>query len=253
MACLIIVMRTFIVLLSLAVSMSAAAAEFQYVIPFAGFAQGNDGTWLYSYTVVTNLSPRPATVQTTDVYPVVAGSACSAPAPFTLAPNQRIRISPMVCMGRLSSLAFVSDEPLSVRTELDTKKASFGSDRQIINAFTEWIPAGVESVTEAIIRDDAGWKANLVLINPNETPLVVTVVVDRPEVNRSTTLTFDVAPKSTRIVNVPELRRENPTPFITSGEGRHMLRLSANGDYQAGFSSMSYGVSMYVPATPLVP
>ena len=253
MARLIIVMRTFIVLVSLAVSLSAAAAEHRYVIPFAGFAQGNDGTWLYSYTVVTNLSPRPATILTTDVYPVIAESPCAAPAPINLAANQRIRISPMVCMGRLSALSIVSDEPLSVRTELDTKKPAFGSDRQIINAFTDWIPTGVESVTEAVIRDDAGWRANLVLINPNETPLVVNVAVDRPEVNRSTTMTIDVAPKSARIVNVPELRRTNPTPFITSGEGRHLLRLSANGPYQAGFSSMSYGVSMYVPATPLVP
>jgi hypothetical protein len=246
-------MRTFIVIASLAISMSAAAAEYRYILPFAGYARANDGMWLYSYTVVTNLSPRPATITTTDVYPVFADTPCSTPAPATLEPHARLRISPMICMGRLSSLAIVSDEPLSVRTELDTKKPAFGSDRQIIDAFTDWIPAGVESVTEAIIRDDSGWGANLVLINPSDQPLVVNVAIDRPEVNRSTSMTIDVAPKSTRITQIPELRRANPTPFITSGEGRHLLRISANGPYQAGLSSNSYGVSMYVPATQLVP
>ena len=108
MACLIIVMRTFIVIASLAISMSAAAAEHRYILPFAGYARANDGMWLYSYTVVTNLSPRPATITTTDVYPVFADTPCSTPAPATLEPHARLRISPMICMGRLSSLAIVS-------------------------------------------------------------------------------------------------------------------------------------------------
>ncbi len=246
-------MRTLALITALLLALTAAAAEHPYILPLAGYALGQDGTNLYAYTVVTNLSPRTATIRTTNVYPLVADRACAAPTTISLEPHSRLRISPMICMDRLSSLEIVSDEPLSIRTELDTKRWTFGSDRQIITAPTEWIAANVSSVTEAIIRDDSQWRANLLLINPSDSNLVVNVQVDRPEVRNAAMHTFEVAPRSSRIVNIPEVRRVIPEPFISSGEGRHILTITGNGPYQAGMSSVSYGISMYVPATPLAP
>jgi len=246
-------MRIHVLIASLVLALGLSAAEYRYILPVAGYSLGQDGTSLYAYTVVTNLSPRPATLRTTNVYPLVADRPCnvSTTSASTLEPNARVRISPMICMDRLSSIEIVSDEPLSVRTELDTKRWAFGTDRQIIQAPTDWIAAGATSVTEAIIRDDSNWRANLLLINPSDQQLTVQVQVDRPEVHNSATHTFELAPRSTRIVNIPEVRRVPLDPFVSSGEGRHILRISANGPYQAGMSSVSYGVSMYVPATPL--
>jgi hypothetical protein len=246
-------MRTLALAVSLLLALTAAAAEHQYILPMAGYSLGHDGTSLYAYIVVTNLSPRPATIRPTNVYPFAADRPCAAPASIALGPHERMRISPMICMDRVSAIEIVSDEPLSIRTELDTKRWAFGSDRQIIPAPTQWIAADVPSVTEAIIRDDSQWRANLLLINPADSKLVVHVQVDRPEVSNSATHTFEVAPRTSRIVNIPEVRRVVPTAFISSGEGRHILTITANGPYQAGMSSVSYGISMYVPATPLAP
>jgi hypothetical protein len=138
--------------------------------------------------------------------------------------------------------------------ELDTHKTRvLGWDKQIVDAPTEWIPAGVTALSEAVIRFDGPRTANLFVINPSATTLTMSVDMTRPELRMSSTRTIDVPPHSMRMVALDEIRNPNPPPFIYSLEGRHLLRLTANGPWQGGVSSLYEGPSMYMPATPLVP
>jgi hypothetical protein len=249
-------MRALILFACLAVSTAVAADEFRYLIPMAGYLYtADDATYYYATTTVQNLSPRPATVRTTDVYPYFANGTCEAGEPFTVPAQGRITIDPMACMASFSALAIVSDEKLSVRTELDTHKTMvFGWDKLLLDAPTDWIPAGVTALSEGIIRDDGPRKANLLVVNPSaDQTLTMTVETSRPEFRLSGTTTVVVPPLSARFVNLSELRNPSPPPFIYSAEGRHLLRLTANGAWQGGVASIYRGPSMYIPATPVAP
>ena len=244
-----------ILVLSLAVSAVAVAEEYRYLVPLAGYIATSDGTYHYATTVLQNLSPRTATVRASDAYPLNPGRPCSTGGePFTIAAQSRRTISPMSCMAAASALEIVSSEKLIVRMELDTHKTRvLGWDKQVIDAPTAWIPAGVTAVTEAVIRFDGPRTANLLVVNPSAETLTMTVDMSRPEIRMSSTTTIQVPPHSMRMVPLEEVRNPNPPPFIYSLEGRHLLRLTANGPWQGGVSSLYEGPSMYMPATPLVP
>lgn len=247
-------MRALILSLCLAVSLSASAQEHRYLIPITGYLATDDGTFYYAYTVVQNLTPREATITTAGMYPLSLERPCPSPEPWTVPARERVRIGPMVCMSALAAMEIVSTEPLSIRTELDTHKTMVsGWDRQIINATTSWIPADVTSLSEAVLLDEQGRRGNLLAINPSEVPIVLTVEMVRPEYRLSKTLTVDVPPRSMRFASLGEIRNPGPPPFISSVDGRHLLRITSTGPWQGGVSSLFKGPSMYVPATPLEP
>jgi len=248
-------MRALLISLLLAVSLSASAQEYRYLIPMTGYLAADDGTYYYAYTVVQSLTPRDATIVTAAMYPLSAARPCRSPEPWTVRAGQRARVGPMSCMAAVSAMEIISSEPLSVRTELDTHKTMVsGWDKQIIPASTSWIPAGVTSLSEAIILEDQGRKANLLAINPSDTTIVLTVEIARPEYRLSKTLTIEVPPQSMRFASLAELRNPTPPPpFISSADGRHLLRITSTGPWQGGVSSRYQGPSMYVPATPLLP
>lgn len=247
-------MRAILIALLLAVSLSASAQEYRYLIPVTGYLSAGDGTYYYANTIVQSLTPREATIVTAAMYPLSASRPCPSPGAWSVRGGERARISPMICMAALSAMEIISNEPLSIRTELDTHKSMVsGWDKQIIPAATGWIPAGVTSISEAVLLDDQGRKANLLAVNPSETPVVLTVEMDRPEYGLSKTLTIDVPGRSMRFASLGEIRNPSPPPFIASFDGRHVLRITSTGPWQGGVSSLFKGPSMYVPATPLLP
>jgi len=245
-------MRTFILFACLSVSLAVAADEFRYLIPLTGYLSTDDGTYYYATTFVQNLSPREATVQATAVYPLNASGPCTAGEPFTIAAHDRVTIGPGSCFSSVSAVEVVSSEKLIVRTELDTHKTMVsGWDKQVLDAPTEWIAAGVTAVSEAIIRDDGPRQANLLVVNPSDQTLTMTVEMTRPEFGLSSTKTIVVPALSARFVTLEEIRNPSPPPFIYSVDGRHLVRLTANGQWQGGISSIYKGPSMYVPAIAL--
>ena len=248
-------MRTLILALTLAVSFAASAAEYPYIIPMSGYAQGSRNTWFYAETIVQNLSPRPATIRTTSVYPVFSTGTCSMPESFTLQPLERTHIDLGACLMHIAAIELSSNEPLSIRTEVDSHRTRVaGWDRQVIHAATGWIAAGVDSLTEAVISEGGDRRANLLLVNPSATELEVVVEMTRPEFDASRSETIVVAPKSSRLVGLSEIPDPlGPAPIPIERDGRHILRLHANGPYQGGVSSVTAGTSMYVPAVPLAP
>jgi hypothetical protein len=248
-------MRAILISLLLAVSLSASAQEYRYLIPMTGYLPADDGTYYYAYTVVQSLTPRDATIVTAAMYPLSAARPCRSPQPWTVRAGERVRISPMSCMAATSAMEIISNEPLSVRTELDTHMTMvLGWDKQVIPATTSWIPSGVASISEAVIREDQGRKANLLAINPSDTAIVLTVEMSRPEYRISKTLTIEVPAQSMRFANLAEVRSATPLPpFIASIDGRHLLRITSTGPWQGGVSSRYQGPSMFVPATPLLP
>lgn len=247
-------MRALILSLCLVVSLSASAQAYRYLVPMTGYLSTDDGTYYYAYTVVQNLTPREATIVTVGMYPLSNASPCPSPEPWTIPALERVRISPMVCMSALAAMEIASTEPLSIRTELDTHKTMVsGWDRQILNATTSWIPADVPALSEAVLLDDQGRKASLLAINPSDQPIVLTVEMVRPEYNLTRTLMVDVPPRSMRFASLAEIRNPSPPPFISSVDGRHLLKITSTGPWQGGVSSLFKGPSMYVPATPLEP
>jgi hypothetical protein len=245
-------MRSFILFAFLSVSFAVAADEYPYLIPLTGYLSTGDGTYYYATTIVQNLSPRAATVRATAVYPLNASGTCTPGEPFVIPASERVTISPGSCFSSVSAVTIVSDEKLSVRTELDTHKTMVsGWDKQIIDAPTEWIAAGITAVSEAIIREDGPRQANLLLVNPSEQTLTMTIEMTRPEFGLSRTETIAVPALAARFVNLEEIRNPSPPPFIYSVDGRHLVRLTADGPWQGGISSIYKGPSMYVPAIPL--
>ncbi|HKR62144.1 MAG TPA: hypothetical protein VJZ00_00320 [Thermoanaerobaculia bacterium] len=247
-------MRALILIASLAVSLVASAEQFQYIVPLSGYLSTDDGTYYYATTVVQNLSPREATVSTVDVYPLNGASPCVVGAPFAVPASGRVSIGPVACFGNVSAIQIVSTEKLRVHTEIDTHATRVsGWDKQLIDAPSAWIPAGTTAVTEAIIRDDGPRKANLLVINPSFQTLTLNIEMERPELDRSSARTIDVPAHSARLIPLEEVRNPSPPPFVYSVEGRHLLRITGNGDWQGGVSSIYKGPSMYVPAVALEP
>jgi hypothetical protein len=247
-------MRALILFASLVVSTIVAAEEFRYLIPVSGYIATDDGTYYYATTILQNLSPLPATVATTGVYPLSSGKPCATGEPFTIAAQGRETVGPIACMANASAIEIVSDQKLLVRTELEIHKTLVaGWDKEILDAPTDWIPAGVTAVSEAIIRTDGPRKANLLVINPAFMPITMTVEMTRPELARSSTMTIEIPARSLQFIDLPEITNPAPPPFISSVDGRHLLRLTATGMWQGGVSSVFKGPSMYVPATALEP
>jgi hypothetical protein len=245
-------MRSLILIACLSLSVAASADEFRYLIPLTGYLSGEDSTFYYAGTIVQNLSPRPATVQATDIYALNGGKACSASEPFTVPPQGRVTIGWGACFASISAVALLSNERLSVRTEVDTHKTrDSGWDKLILDAPTEWIPAGVTAVSEAIIREDGPRKASLLVVNPSDQTLTITVEMTRPEFDLSSATSFDVPAKSSRLISLAEVKNPSPPPFISSVDGRHLVRLTGSGPWQGGVASTFRGPSMYVPATAL--
>ena len=247
-------MRSLVLVAFLSLALTATAGEYHYLIPLAGYVASSDGTYQYAYTTVQNLSPRAAMIAVTDVYPFSADAACGAPEPEAIEAHEHWVISPMICMGRASAFAIRSDEPLLVRTEIDTHRTMVaGWDKLIVDAPTSWIDAGTTAVTEAVIRDELGRKANLLVVNPSDQTLTLTIAISRPELALQDTLTVEVPARSTRLTRLPELHQLHPPPFMSQGDGRHLLQITGNGPWQGGVASTYQGPSLYVPATAFVP
>jgi hypothetical protein len=247
-------MRSLALVVTLSLTLAASAAEYHYLIPLAGYLAMPDGTYHYAYTTIQNLSPRQATITTTAVYPYFADAVCRTPDPTPIEPRERLMVSPLICMGRASAFDIVSDEPLIVRTELQTHKTRIaGWDKQIIDAPTAWIEPGVAAVTDCILRDDEGKKANLLVVNPSDATLTLTIEITRPDLRLSDTLTLEVPPRSTSFAPLSEVRDPHPAPFGVFGDGRHILTITGDGPWQGGVTSLVQGPSMYIPAVPLAP
>jgi hypothetical protein len=242
----------FLVLLLLASAVSAD--EFHYIVPMAGIMTGDANLQYQSSTVLWNLTPREATVQTSAVYPFEGKAACNMAESFTIEPFGRKVISPLSCFRFTAALSFTSNEKLNVRTEIETHRTLVnGWDKQLVEAATSWIDAGVTTIAEGVLREDGPRKANLIVINPADTTLTLTVEKTRPEFLLSATDTYAVAPHSTRFIPIAPLINATPPPFMSSVTGRHLFKLTGNGPWQGGVSSIYQGPSMYSAAVPLAP
>lgn len=247
-------MRTLLLALSLVLSSSVAAAEFEYVVPLAGYAEGSGRTWYYAQAFVRNLSPRSAELRLTGIYPAAHDARCALSESVTLESHEQIVTGLTICRGQFAAFSFTSTEKLSIRVEIDshvTMKA--GWDKQVIDASSGWLPGGVDLVAEGIARRNLQ-RANLLLVNPSARILTVQVHVERPEWDVESDLIVEVPGRSTRLFPLSELPHPAPPPFMDSADGRHTIRLRGDGPLQGGVSTVSGdGASMYVPLVALEP
>lgn len=247
-------MRTLSLVLSLVLSLSVAAAEFEYVVPLAGYAEGSGRTWYYAQAFIRNLSPRPAELRVTGIYPAAHDARCGLADTVTLAPHERIVTGLTVCRAQFAAFSFTSNEKLDIRVEIDSHVTMrSGWDKQVIDASTGWLPAGIDLVAEGIAKRTLQ-RANVLLVNPSDRVLTVQMHVERPEWDVESDLILEVPARSTRLFPLTELPHPAPPPFIDSADGRHLIRLRGDGPLQGGISTVSRdGASMYVPLVALEP
>lgn len=248
-------MRALITLLiCLSLTATVLADDHPYLIPMVGYTATSDHVYTYAYTYVQNLSPRTATFEVKEVYSMSASRRCDVSGSLEIPAYERVTISPMTCMTAVAAVAIVSNEPLSIRTELDSHQTmATGWDKQVIDAPAEWIAAGTTTIAEGVVLEDSDKKASLLVINPADVPLTLTVQLDRPEHRTSSTRTFTIGPRSMQLIDLAPVRRDVNWPFMSSGKGRHVIRITGDGPWQGGVSSVSKGSSMWAPAKPLVP
>lgn len=235
-------------------SLSVAAAEYEYVVPLAGYTEGSGRTWYYAQAFIRNLSPRPAELRVTGLYPAVPDAGCGLAETATIAPHDRIVTGLTICRAQFAAFSFTSSEKLDIRIEIDshvTLKA--GWDKQVIDASSGWLPAGVDLVAEGIAKRTLE-RANVLLVNPSDRVLTVQMHVERPEWELASDLILEVPARSVRLFPLTELPHPAPPPFMDSADGRHLIRLRGDGPLQGGVSTISRdGASMYVPLVALEP
>lgn len=247
-------MRTLILVLSLVLSSAVAAAEFEYVVPLAGYAEGSGNTWFYAQAFIQNLTPRPATLRTTGLFPAFDGARCEVGETVTIPPYEQIVTGLTICRAQFAAFSFVSDEKLNVRVEIDSHVTmKSGWDKQVIDASHGWLPAGTDLVAEGIVNRTSQ-RANILLVNPSDSVLRAQVHVVRPEWGVANDVTLEVPARSSRLFAIAELPHPAPPPFIDSADGRHLIRLRADGPLQGGVTTVDKsGASMYVPLVALEP
>jgi hypothetical protein len=247
-------MRTLLLVLSLLGSMGVAAAEYEYVVPLAGYTEGSGRTWYYAQAFIQNLTPRPATLRVTGIYPATPDARCALSETATIEAHEQIVTGLSICRAQFAAFSFVSNEKLNIRVEIDshvTRRS--GWDKQLIDATSGWLPAGVDAVAEGIANRSAQ-RTNILLVNPSDRVLTVQVNVTRPEFGVSQDLLIEVAPKATRLFPIAEIANPAPWPFPTSVDGRHYVRLRGDGPLQGGVTTVDTGgASMYVPLVALEP
>jgi len=136
---------------------------------------------------------------------------------------------------------------------MDATGNSFGHpELEAIEVATDWIAPEHEAMIPLVRILDPPDKANIILVNPNDFLLTVTLHVERQELGKSVDSTLQLEPRSFLMTNiVPIPTPESPIPIGYTAI--HQITVRANGKFQAGVSNTFGGVTAYRAAIPLQP
>ena len=224
-------------------------ALLEIIIPILGSSSGHQARYFATATVF-NPTPRTAIVRRAALYPLTLHPGCTLPAEWSVPSHRAITIQfegTSTCGGLLpvglTALSITSEEPVVVTNHVVSNFLETGVvDRQRIEEPTQWIEADVEAVTGAEIEPAFRYRANLLVINPNDFTLVVRMQVRRGDRTGPTREeTIDVPPRSSRLHPIEYIR--NPLydyPDYPFGlHNLHEITLVANGRFWAGASSIN--------------
>ena len=189
-----------------------AAAQHEYVIPFAGDVEGA-GAFYRASPRLTNLGSARATVRVGEVYPM-AGVRCRENPNlelWTIEAGQTLGFFPFTCDG-LYAVSVTSSEVLGVAIDLYTFLAtpSYRIERLPLTVDGSWLASGVTalfpSVGIGLTPWDANGRATLFVVGNADRPVEVRVTQTGP-CRRSQTDRYLIPGKTLQLIALPDLRQ----------------------------------------------
>ena len=196
--------RTIAALLTLAVPLIATAEELYivpgYVVPAFGRA-----SWSSSL-VISNPHTVSVNARVTGVFPN-PGVTCSSVSTFTIQ-RRSVELRPNCTPGGMTTLVIATDRPVSVTVDAKYLGAQVGSTvfvetfRQQIEPGRGWLAGGRDHIIPEVT--DVRARANLLLVNPNDQPLLVEwfAISDNQNAPRHSAV---VLPRSSSLVTLANL------------------------------------------------
>jgi hypothetical protein len=196
--------RTIAAVLALAVPLVATAEEL-YIVP--GYVVPAFGRPSWSSTLVIS-SPLTVSVnaRVAGVFPN-PGVTCSSVSTFTIQ-RRSVELRPDCTPGGMATVVIATDRPLSVTVDAKYLGAQVGSTvfaetfRQQIEPGRAWLAPNRDHFIPEVT--DVRARANLLLVNPNDEPLLVEWVAlsDNPNARRHSAV---VLPRSSALVHLSDL------------------------------------------------
>jgi hypothetical protein len=234
---------------------SGAPAQYTYIVPIAGSASGFGSQYSTEITAV-NPNSTPATLRYEAFYPTPGPLPCTVHSTQVILPRSESYV-PTACF-QLHAMLLSSDQPLKV------KEIVFGLVRetsglarfqmQAVEIANDWIAPDTDALISRVRMFTPPDKANLILVNPNDFLLTVTLHVERPELLQSADYTFQVQPRSLLMSPVAQIPTPVPIdelPIVFNAV--HLFTVRANGKFCAGVSNTFSGTPIYIAAIPLQP
>lgn len=220
---------------------TSAFAE-TYIIPiWATALPSSDGAWWARATAI-NPSSAPVSYRVTGAYPLqsVPCPDCTGDStPATIEPGAAVPLNPRGHLPgrRMTAGAFAIETSAPLAIQLVAYRAGLPELRQYLDVARRWVGPGRHTIS-AVERAGTGWRMNLFVVNPRETPVTVSVWAgERTENERRQT----IAPHSTAVVAVgPPLCNGVPCPFPTDYPPMPIsVHVEADGEVLTSISSLS--------------
>ena len=246
--------RLSLALLFVALSAASATAQYTYIVPVNGTAQGFRSAY-YSEDRVVNPNATAATLRYEAIYPVAGAAPCVLPSVRVVPPRSVLGLA-WPC-NALHAMVVTSDQPIRFMVDILSivSNAPPGTGIQYlpIEVATEWLAPETDALIPTIRLFPLQGKANLVLVNPNDFLLTVKVHVDRPELKEFADSTIQVPPRSLLMSAVAQIPNPPPNGFPQIFDAVHNVTVRANGKFQAGVSNTFDGSTIYRGAISLQP
>jgi len=233
-----------LIALLLAATTTTLFAQHTYIVPVAGTGIGFQHSY-ESDALVTNVGPGTATVQVGALYRPAGSAPCSLAAPVrTLGRGESAHMNPFC--GALFAYTIDSDQPLAVTVAVRMGFTTGCCVRveQKLDVPTSFIPADTQAVVGEY-KNGQGWRAKLLLVNPNDRPITVRADLSRYNsallgfvagIQRSYTVPARSLMFQT-LEEVPVIPPPNDPDFLIVPE--HSLRVMADGEFVAGISMLA--------------
>jgi hypothetical protein len=234
-------------------------AQRRYIVPvFTTELVRPDATYRSTITV-TNLGRNPVHILARTLENVPTDPPCFLSTFKPIPPGEAgilltdFRLYPH-CSGRIFTVVFEADEPLHVRSQVESVRSTgecLVQGFQEIPVATEWLPAN----TQAVIPTFEGFpdgRSNLFIANPNTFPIEVFLDFQRDSGSRVETNLY-VLPESVRVHALPELPEGYPCG-ISPCPTVYRASLTATGPFYAGISTVFlFGGEVFFPAVATSP
>jgi hypothetical protein len=214
--------------------LTLTAASFQYIVPVEGGSPFVP-SWAGSAFVV-NPHDVPVALMVNAIYPLAGVTDCpAAMQEFVIPPRRSTRLSPPPCADYgLRAISFSTDRPVVTSLDVVFRTPGVGPP-QTVPVEREWFVAGEEVLISRVDHEPPTSRANLILINPDDQPILVSY---RNFLGTSAIHSVIVPPRS--LIVHPLLERDlvcpRVTPIPAPRDDSCTLIVESSGMFYAGVS-----------------